>query len=305
MRIGVSLASAHSVGDRDPREGARRMIARARAAREAGLDSLFIGDHHVTPSAYYQNVPMLGRLLAEWGASPAGALFLLPLWHPVLLAEQVGTLAALAEGPFVLQCGLGHGEEQFQGMGVSARQRPSRFEQCLAIARALWAGETVTHRGHWTLDGARLALRPPQPVPVWIGATAPPAIERAARLGDGWIAAPALPPQAARAQLQLYCEACEKSGRPVGTRVIRREIYVGASAAEAERAVAPLLEGGHRGFAPEALVYGDAAGVARALLEFAQMGYEEVLVRSLVPNPQVALDSLGRLGEVRAQLEGA
>ena len=77
----------------DVRAGARWMVERARAAADAGLDSLFVGDHHNVPVPYYQNVPILGRLLAEWDDRPAGALFLLPLWHPVLLAEQIGTLA--------------------------------------------------------------------------------------------------------------------------------------------------------------------------------------------------------------------
>ena len=64
-----------------------------------GLDSLFVGDHHNVPVPYYQNVAILGRLLAEWDTRPAGALFLLPLWHPVLLAEQIGTLASIAARP--------------------------------------------------------------------------------------------------------------------------------------------------------------------------------------------------------------
>ena len=62
-----------SVGAVDARTGARFMIERAAAAHAAGLDSLFIGDHHnVGGAPYYQNVPMLGRLLAEWDARPAG-----------------------------------------------------------------------------------------------------------------------------------------------------------------------------------------------------------------------------------------
>ncbi|PWU22730.1 MAG: LLM class flavin-dependent oxidoreductase, partial [Candidatus Rokuibacteriota bacterium] len=92
MRLGISLTSGYPPGD--PRVAARHMIERAAAARRAGLDSLFVGDHHATPGPYYQNVPIFGRLLAEWGNAPAGCLFLLPLWNPVLLAEQVGTLAA-------------------------------------------------------------------------------------------------------------------------------------------------------------------------------------------------------------------
>src|SRR5215472_2778732 len=97
MRVGISLTSNHP-NVKDPRQGARWMIERAAAAHRAGLDSLFVGDQHVSPTPYYQNTPMLGRLLAEWGEAPTGCLFLLPLWHPVLVAEQIGTLAAIAQG---------------------------------------------------------------------------------------------------------------------------------------------------------------------------------------------------------------
>jgi alkanesulfonate monooxygenase SsuD/methylene tetrahydromethanopterin reductase-like flavin-dependent oxidoreductase (luciferase family) len=93
MRIGISVNSAYPPGD--VRAGAHSMVERARAARDAQLDSLFVGDHHVTATPYYQNSPILGRMLAEWNANPAGALYLLPLWNPVVLAEQVGTLAAI------------------------------------------------------------------------------------------------------------------------------------------------------------------------------------------------------------------
>jgi alkanesulfonate monooxygenase SsuD/methylene tetrahydromethanopterin reductase-like flavin-dependent oxidoreductase (luciferase family) len=120
------------------------MIERAAAAHRAGVDSLFVGDQHVSPTPYYQNTPMLGRLLAEWGEAPAGCLFLLPLWHPVLVAEQIGTLAAIAQGPFIMQCGLGWGEGRFAAMGANIRTRPSAFEEALEIVRRLLAGETVS-----------------------------------------------------------------------------------------------------------------------------------------------------------------
>src|SRR5712691_2123123 len=138
MRVGISLTSSHAVTD--PRDGARFMIERAAAARRAGLDSLFVGDHHATPGFYYQNVPIMGRLLAEWGDAPAGCLFLLPLWHPVLVAEQIGTLAAIARGRFIMQCGLGWGDARFAAMGANIRTRPSAFEEALDIVRRLLAG---------------------------------------------------------------------------------------------------------------------------------------------------------------------
>src|ERR1700738_1765325 len=71
MRVGISLTSNHP-DVKDPRQGARWMIERAAAANRAALDSLFVGDQHVSPTPYYQNTPMLGRLLAEWGEAPVG-----------------------------------------------------------------------------------------------------------------------------------------------------------------------------------------------------------------------------------------
>src|SRR5579862_312181 len=212
MRVGISLTSNHPDA-KDPRQGARWMIERAAAARRAGLASLFVGDQHVSPTPYFQNTPMLGRLLAEWGEAPAGCLFLLPLWHPVLVAEQIGTLAAIAQGPFIMQCGLGWGEARFAAMGANHKTRPSAFEEALDIVRRLLAGETVSSARRFRLAEASLALRPAEPVDVWIGASAPPAIDRAARLAEGWIASPSLSPQEAREQADLYRERRAHYGR--------------------------------------------------------------------------------------------
>src|SRR5712691_12963368 len=242
MRIGISLTSRHAV--KDLREGARWMIERARAAREAALDSLFLGDHHATAVPYYQNVPMLGRLLAEWGDAPAGCLFLLPLWNPVLVAEHIGTLASIATGRFIMQCGLGYGEPQFAAMGANIKTRPSAFEESLDIVRRLLAGETVSAARRYRIAEASLALRPAEPVEVWIGASAPPAIDRAARLAEGWIASPGLTGEEARAQADMYRERCAAYGKEPGAIVLRRDIYVGESSSEAQAVLQQALSRG-------------------------------------------------------------
>jgi alkanesulfonate monooxygenase SsuD/methylene tetrahydromethanopterin reductase-like flavin-dependent oxidoreductase (luciferase family) len=302
MRVGISITSAYDVAD--PREGARRMIARARAAESARLDSLFVGDHHSTPQPYYQNSPIMGRLLAEWGDRPFGALYLLPLWHPVLLAEQVGTLASLGPGRFILQCAIGPADRQFEAMGVDPKQRPSRFEESLAILRRLWAGEEVSSDGRWRFERARIAPRPREPVEVWIGAAAPPAIDRAARLGDGWIAAPALTPDQARRQIDLYRERRAAHGRDAGVATIRRDVYVGESAEEARATAELVARAGYRGFAPEALVYGSAEQVAESFAALAAMGYSDVIVRNLAADPAKAVASTERLAGVRERVAG-
>jgi alkanesulfonate monooxygenase SsuD/methylene tetrahydromethanopterin reductase-like flavin-dependent oxidoreductase (luciferase family) len=132
MKIGISIASGYDV--ENVRDGAQWMLERAKAAADAGLDSLFFGDHHVTQKPYYQNTPILTRALADWPTGPAGALYLLPFRHPVLLAEEIATLATITPDRFVMQCGMGHGKRKFAAFGINARHRPSRFEECLGIS---------------------------------------------------------------------------------------------------------------------------------------------------------------------------
>ena len=300
MRIGVSEASARKV--RDPRQGARWMVERAAAARRAGLDSLFVGDHHATPAPYYQNVPIIARMLAEWGDAPAGCLFLLPLWNPVLLAEQVGTLAAIAGGRFVLQTGLGDDEAQFAAMGTTARTRTSAFEQSLDLVRRLLAGEVVSAAGRFTFREARVALRPAEPVEVWIGASAPPAIDRAARLGEAWLAAPGATLAQAREQLRHYRERCTAHGRTPTTIAIRRDIYVADSRADAEAATGAIMTAGYRGFDPSAPVIGTVDEVVERFRALGSLGYTDVIVRHVTDEQPHVLASLARLAQVRKAL---
>ncbi|HET9770057.1 MAG TPA: LLM class flavin-dependent oxidoreductase [Acidimicrobiia bacterium] len=291
MKIGTSLRSTYSTAD--PRLGARWMVERAAAAEAAGLDSLFVGDHHATgPAAYYQNSPILGRLLAEWGDRPAGALYLLPAWNPVLVAEQVGTLAALARGPFVLQCAVGGGD-QMAAMGAPAKGLGPAFEQRLDTIRRLLAGDEV--------DGVRVAPLPAQPLDVWIGGHAAPALDRAARLGDAWIAAPWATDEEAADLAGAYRKACETHGRaPVA--VLRRDIHVGADEADAQRVARPVLDAGYRGMDPSATVVGSPEQVAERFAGYAAMGYDHVLVRHLAEDQEEVLASFARLRDVRERV---
>lgn len=276
------------------------MIERAAAARESGLDSLFVGDHHSTGGAYYQNVPILARLLAEWGDASAGCLFLLPLWNPVLLAEQVGTLASIAEGRFIVQTGLGDGWDQFEAMGANIKHRPSAFEESLDCVKRLLAGETVSSDGRFTFANARVSPRPPEPVEWWLGGSARVSIERAARLGDGWLAAPSLSGEQAARQLSTYQEACRALGKEPGVTAIRRDIYVGETPEEARSVADPIIDAGYRGFDPSAPIYGSIDQVAAAFRQLGSLGYTDVIVRHLTDDQEKVLGSLKRLKEVRA-----
>ena len=302
MRVGISVTTALRAPD--ARTGGRWLVERAAAAQEAGLDSLFVGDHHSTaPMTYFQNVPVLARMLAEWGDRPAGALFLLPLWHPVLLAEQIGTLAALHDGPFVMQCAIGPDDNQFPAFGVNVKHRPSRFEESLDIMRRLWAGEAVSSEGRWQIENARVSPVPPDGVQVWIGAVARKATDRAASLGDGWLASPGLTLEQAARRSAEYLERRQIHGHEdPGVVAIRRDIYVGESDEEAEETARPILEAGYRGLDRGALAIGSPETVAAEFRQLEESGYTDVIVRNLMPTQEHALASIGRLAEVRASV---
>jgi alkanesulfonate monooxygenase SsuD/methylene tetrahydromethanopterin reductase-like flavin-dependent oxidoreductase (luciferase family) len=298
MRISVSLRSGYPAGD--ARATATRLVERARAARAAGLAAMFVGDHHAVGGAqYFQNSPLLGRLLVEWGDAPAGALYLLPLWHPVIVAEHIGTLAAFTTGRFILQCAIGGGDEQFAGLGVPLRTRPSRFEAALSIIRRLLAGEEVTADEPFRIEHARIGLVPNEPVEVWVGGHAPAAIDRAARLGDGWLGGPDLVPERAHALVRTYLERCEVHGRTPTAVAIRRDIHVGADPDDAEAVARPVLDGDYRGMDPAACIVGGPAQVAAQIRTLAQMGYTDVVIRHLADDHGQVLASFRRLAEVR------
>jgi len=128
---------------------------------------------------------------------------------------------------------------------------------------------------------ASLALRPAEPVEVWIGASAPPAIDRAARLAEGWIASPGLTYEEARAQADIYRERCAAYGRQPSAIALRRDIYVGESSAEAQAVLQHALSQGYRGIPAEALIAGSIDEVAEQFRNFAEIGYTDILVRHL------------------------
>jgi alkanesulfonate monooxygenase SsuD/methylene tetrahydromethanopterin reductase-like flavin-dependent oxidoreductase (luciferase family) len=204
-----------------------------------------------------------------------------------------------------MQCGLGYGQEQFDAMGVDIKHRPSMFEQSLDIVRRLLAGETVTATGRFTITRATVAPRPPEPVEVWIGASAEPAIDRAARLADGFLAAPGLSLPQAAAQAALYAARAKVYGRTPTAVAIRRDIYVAESPAEAKAVLGDALAKGYRGIAEEALIAGTVEEVIARFRALGELGYTDVIVRHLTNDQPRVLASLGRLEQVRRALASA
>lgn len=297
MHIGLSVTSAHP--RQDPRTAARFVVQRAAAARAAGFASFSIGDHHATARPYMQNVPMLARCLPELGDTPVIPLFLLPLWHPVLLAEQIGTLAAIADGPLDCILAVGDDEAQFAPFNVPLDQRRDRMEEALPLLRRLLTEERVSHTGSlWQLDDVTISPRPERPPHFWIGASARVGVRRAGRIGDAWLAAPGAPRAQLRDRMAHFRETADTHDRlaDVPAFPIRRDVYIGETDAAAEALAAPILERGYRGFDPDVLIVGGPETALARLRELEEIGFDHTLIRFLPVGQEAILESIARVG---------
>jgi coenzyme F420-dependent glucose-6-phosphate dehydrogenase len=96
-------------------------------------------------------------------------------YHPAIIAQAAATLQVMFPGRFWIAIGSGQAlNEHITGeRWPSKQERNERLRECAAIIRALWAGETVNHRGHVTVEDAKLYTRPAQP-PLLVGAAVTP-----------------------------------------------------------------------------------------------------------------------------------
>src|SRR5437762_10059934 len=118
---------------------------------------------------------------------------LLPLHHPVEIAEQLATLDVITGGRFIFGVGLGYRDVENEAMGHDPKERVGRLVEGLEVIERLWNGEPVTYQGtHFRLRDVRISMRPlqrPRP-PIWLAANSDAGVRRAARLGDAWLMNP-------------------------------------------------------------------------------------------------------------------
>ncbi len=279
------------------------MVERTRVARDVDLDHLTIGDrHNAGPDGQYiQNTPVLGRLLAEWDPSrPAGALFLLPLWSPVLVAEQLGTLGSMLDAPIIVQTGIGSGEAQFGAFGADLTRRGATTDAAIEVIDGLLRGETVTSE-RFDVVGAST-----RPVPAgghewWIGSgVGEQPIERAARWG-AWYASPGVGGDMLRLGADRYREACERHGRTPRI-ALRRDVVADIDGPTAHRRADAIVSAGYRGMPREALLSGGAEEIADELRKLAAAGVDDVVIRCADPEQADALRTIETFGRARALL---
>ena len=159
-------------------------------AESLGIGSVWLSEHHFSDDGYTPSPLVLAAALsARTERLKIGTnLMLLPLHDPVRVAEDTATLALLSGDRFRLGVGLGYRELEYRAFGRAIRQRPSLLEEGVEILRRAWSGEPVAFDGRrFQVPDVRVTPTPRTPPPLLIGALTPPAIERAARIGDGFL----------------------------------------------------------------------------------------------------------------------
>lgn len=209
------------------------MLEHTRIADRVGFDKVGMGQHYLLENPKPQTVPMLGRLAAETdGAGLFTSVLLLPLHHPVEIAEQVTTLSNLVS-EMCLGVGAGYVDREFRNFGIEKHSRGQRLTEGVGIMNRLWTEDGVTYDGeYYSVENATITPKPEVKPPVWCGGSAPAAVSRAARIADGWVPSPQLPLADLRAAKARYDEIRGESGGELSIPLFR-EAFVAPTTEDA------------------------------------------------------------------------
>ena len=110
--------------------------------------------------------------------------------NPVLLARQVGSVAALTGDRFGFGVGLGWSPEEFAWCGTEYAHRGPRADEAIEVLKLILGGGMVDYHGeYYDFDKLQMSPAPRQPVPFYVGGHTEAGLRRAARIGDGWTSA--------------------------------------------------------------------------------------------------------------------
>ena len=181
----------------------------AQAAEAAGYSSIGLADSICYPREsestypynfdgtreFLENKPFIEPLIcaAAMGAVTSTirfhtAVLKLPIRNPVIFAKEVTSVAAITNGRFDLGVGISPWEDDYEVTGVPWAGRGRRFEECIEVVTKLSGGDYAEHHGEF-FDFRAVKLNPGARVPILIGGHSDKSLDRAARLGDGWLPA--------------------------------------------------------------------------------------------------------------------
>ena len=226
MKFGYfTLSDNHYANNpRSPNRFVEDILDEALYADALGYHSAWIGEHHFSTLGVNSSPEMLLAFIAARTKAIrlAPAVTVLPLHHPIRVAEQWATLDLISGGRVDFAAGRGYDEREYIPFGGDFRNNQSVFEEGMEILRKLWdASGPISHHGeHYDFDDVQITPSPVQkPMSAYVASFSRPSIELAGRLGFGLIVAPfaAAMTFGGMADVNtLYGEACASHGQRKG-----------------------------------------------------------------------------------------
>jgi probable F420-dependent oxidoreductase len=281
IRVGISLGAAARPAE---------LAAAVQRLEDAGVDSLWLSEVLHGPLAE----PFIGMTyaLARTARLKVGTgVAVLPGRHPVLVAKQLATLAGLAPGRVLPVFGLRPARPaEVAAFVVPAGRRAAVFDESMQLLRRLLTEDSVSFDGEFfSVSGVSIGPRPAKPLDIWLGGSAPAAMRRVGRFGDGWLGS-FLTPAEARAGREAIQQAAAQAGREVDPEHFGFSLAVGGGHIPAE--LARAVQQRRPGLDPEQVA---AAGwpQARELIE----GYIEAGLSKFVVRPADPMTPIERFTE--------
>jgi alkanesulfonate monooxygenase SsuD/methylene tetrahydromethanopterin reductase-like flavin-dependent oxidoreductase (luciferase family) len=303
--VGVGMFPPADLLGRGPR-AASEYLAKI---GDAGIDHVCCGDHVSFFGGFgFDGLTQATALAMLHPALPVHVgVYLLPLRHPVLVARQLADFAAIAPGRLVLGVGLG-GEDRHEVLvcGVDPATRGRRMDECLAVARQLLDGGTVSFHGAFIdVDDAIIAPAPTVPIPIIVGGRSDAAIRRAGRLGDGWLGIWNSPARFAAA-VKLAAEEAAGAARAIAPSRHAMQVWCGLADTRhtARACVAPVMEAFYQlpferfeRYCP----YGTADDVAEFLVPYVEAGCAEFNLIPQAPDDDQAIEGVAAVKKLLAR----
>lgn len=219
----------------------RRALERIAIMDRSGYDAVWLTEHHFTDYSVCPSIPVIGtfaaartsRLRIGTGVCLAG------FYHPLRLAEEIALLDILSGGRVNWGAGRGFDPNEFAAFGVPVEESHARFRETVEIVLAAWTHDRLTYTGEFfSFDGVEVLPKPlqrPHP-PVWLAASSPAAVERAAVAGHAIL----MDPHATHAELgnklALYRKTLARHGHTPDGRQIPMARFFAVAATDAEAA---------------------------------------------------------------------
>jgi alkanesulfonate monooxygenase SsuD/methylene tetrahydromethanopterin reductase-like flavin-dependent oxidoreductase (luciferase family) len=237
-----------SAGTGSQTEAFAQSFAQIEAAESWGLDVVWLAEIHMNPTRSLLTAPLTvaSAVAARTARIKIGtAVQILPLGHPLRLAEETATIDQISGGRLIFGVGRSAFPRAYDAYGISYQESQDRFAESLDIIKQAWTQEVSSHRGrYWEFDNFTLVPRPlQQPHPeIRIAASQPDTYGAIGTLGYPLFAAlRASPLGDLPANIRAYRDAYRAAGHPgQGKAYLQVPIYV---AETAERALAEAKDG--------------------------------------------------------------